>query len=75
MQFVGYEKCDKLIWKSGEGNRIENKTIKQGMNKINVNCRMLELNVRSYTDYVHPHAEGGQCDTSMNKVTGLNTRL
>ena len=33
MEFVGYDTCDKFIWKSGEGNRIKDKTSKHGSPK------------------------------------------
>ena len=37
MEFVGYEKCDKLIWASGEGIRNTNKISKQGIHKSCIN--------------------------------------
>ena len=37
MEFVGYETCEKLIWKSGEGCTSKNKTSKQGIIKSNTN--------------------------------------
>ena len=37
MEFVGYETCEKLIWKSGEGCTNKNKTSKQGIIKNNTN--------------------------------------
>ena len=36
MEFFGYEKCDKLIWTSGEGNKITNKISKQGSPKTHI---------------------------------------
>ena len=37
MGFVGYETCDKLIWKSGDGCRNTNTIIKQDITKSNMN--------------------------------------
>ena len=37
MEFVGYEKCDKLICTSSESRKNKNITRKQGIPKINMN--------------------------------------
>ena len=37
LEFVGYKKCDKLIWTSGKVCRNTNTLIKQGLPKINMN--------------------------------------
>ena len=37
MEFVGYEKCDKLICTSGEGYRNTNTISKQGIPESNIN--------------------------------------
>ena len=37
MEFVGYEKCEKFIWTSGEGNIIKNKISKQEITKNHIN--------------------------------------
>ena len=37
MRFVGYDTCDKLIWISGEGNRIIIKISIQGTPKTHIN--------------------------------------
>ena len=34
MEFVGYETCDKLIWTSGKGIRITNKSTKKEFLKV-----------------------------------------
>ena len=37
MEIVGYDTCDKFIWKSGEVIRSKNKTNKQGITKTHIN--------------------------------------
>ena len=37
MEFVGYETCEKLIWKSGEGYRNTHTISKQGIPRSNMN--------------------------------------
>ena len=37
MEFGGYEKCDKLVWTSGEGCRNTNEISKKGIPRINMN--------------------------------------
>ena len=36
MEFVGYETCEKIMWKSGEGLINTNAISKQGIPKINI---------------------------------------
>ena len=37
MEFVGYETCNKLIWKLSKGCRNNNKISKQGIPKSDIN--------------------------------------
>ena len=37
IEFVGYETCEKLIWKSGEGYRNTHTISKQGIPRSNMN--------------------------------------
>ena len=37
MEFLGYDTCDKIIWKSGEGIINTNKISRQGNKKTHIN--------------------------------------
>ena len=67
MDFVGYEKWDKLIWTSGEGFRNKNATKKQDIPKININMTSTS-SILGFVCYPHKDTYGISSEYLVSRI-------